>query len=85
MMLTKARRRQLILSWIGIAFAWGLSVAIAVVLLSEWLALLVPATSGIALIVTYLVDRRIRAHVQRASITVGDLHGRAAHRRAARR
>jgi hypothetical protein len=85
MILSKARRRQLILSWIGIAFAWALSIVIGVVLLPEWVALLVPATTFIALIVTYLIDRRLRAHAQRASITVGDLRGRVAHRRAARR
>jgi hypothetical protein len=86
MMLSKARKRQLTLSMIGIAFAWALSVAIAVVLLPDWLALIVPATSVIAVIVTYLVNRRIRAHARRASITVEDLRGtRATQRRPVRR
>jgi glycerol uptake facilitator-like aquaporin len=75
MMLSKARRRQLILSWIGIAFAWSLSVAIGVVMLAEWLAVIVPATTVIALIVTFVITKRIRAHAPRASITVEDLRG----------
>lgn len=86
MMLTKARKRQLALSLMGIALAWALSVAIGVVLFPDWLALIVPATTVIAVLVTYVTSRRIRAHSRRASITVGDLRGtRATQRRPARR
>ncbi|MBM4184388.1 MAG: hypothetical protein FJ207_09190 [Gemmatimonadetes bacterium] len=73
MTLTKARRTQLILSWIGIGLGWAASLGLGLVLLSEWIALLVPAATAGALGVGVLVTKRVTAHHKRASITVGDL------------
>ncbi len=73
MTLSRANRRQLILSWFGIGFAWAASVGLGVVLLAEWLALLVPAATLGAVGGGLVVGKRLRAHQRRASITVGDL------------
>ena len=75
MSLTKPRRRQMILSWLGIVFGWAVSVGLGVVLLTEWIALIVPATTVGALGVGTLVTRRLLAREVRASITLRDLRG----------
>jgi glycerol uptake facilitator-like aquaporin len=76
MSLTKARRRQMILSWLGIVVGWGFSVGVGLVLLTEWLALVVPATTVGALGTGAFLTRRLLAPETRASITVEDLRGR---------
>jgi hypothetical protein len=73
MALSKARRRQLILSWLGIALAWAASFATVFVLLTEWLVLALPAATVGALGAGALLTKRIRAHHRRGTITVGDL------------
>lgn len=75
MLLTKVRRRQLILSWVGIGVGWAASIALGFLLIAEWIALLVPATTVGALCVGALVTKRLTAQHKRASITVGDLRG----------
>ena len=70
---SKARRRQMILSWLGIVIGWTVSVGVGLVLMTEWLALLVPAMTVGALGVGALLTRRLLAREVRASITVGDL------------
>ncbi len=74
MILTKARRQQLILSWIGIGLGWAAVVGGAVLVLAEWLALLVPASTVGAVGVGTLITRRICTPKTRASIKVDDLH-----------
>ena len=81
MTLTRPRRRKLILVWIGIGFAWVSSFALTAVLLTDWIALAVPATTVAALGVGAIVTRRLLAHQRRASITVGDLRGTRTRRR----
>jgi hypothetical protein len=75
MTLSRPKRRQLILAWIGIGFAWVASFVLAAVLLTDWIALAVPATAVAALGVGAIVTKRLHAHHRRASITVGDLRG----------
>ena len=75
MTLTRPRRRQLILAWIGIGFAWAASFALSVVVLTDWVPLVLPAATVAALGVGAIVTRRLFAHQRRATITVGDLRG----------
>ncbi|MEQ1856390.1 MAG: hypothetical protein ABL963_07965 [Longimicrobiales bacterium] len=74
MALTRARRQQLILSWIGIALGWIASMGVGFLLLTQWLVLLVPASTVGALGVGAVITKRIRTPHLRASIKVGDLH-----------
>jgi hypothetical protein len=78
--LTKARRQQLVLSWIGIGLGWAASLGLGFVLLTGWIALLVPATTAGALGVGAVITRRLTARHKRASITVGDLRAARARR-----
>lgn len=75
MTLTRPKRRQLILAWIGIGFAWAASFVLSVVLLAEWVPLVLPAATVAAVAVGAIVTKRLLAHHRRASITVGDLRG----------
>ena len=80
MLLSKLRRRQLILSWIGIGLGWAASLGLTFVLLNDWIRLLVPAVTVGALAVGVLMTKRVTAHHKRATITVGDLRGMRARR-----
>jgi len=81
MLLSKMRRRQLVLSWTGIGLAWAASLGLGFVLLTEWIGLFVPATTVGALGVGAIITRRLTAHQKRASITVGDLRAARSRRR----
>jgi hypothetical protein len=76
MPMTKARRQQLLLGWVGVALTWVATVVLEVVLLGSEAVLAVVVTTTVALIVGVQLTRRITAPHQRASITVGDLRGR---------
>jgi hypothetical protein len=79
--MTRARRQQLLLGWIGIALTWFASVVLEVVLLGSDAPLAVVVTTTVALIVGVLLTRRAMAPHRRASITVGDLRERRLQRR----
>ena len=74
MSLTRPQRRQLILVWAALLALWGASMALALLVLPERLALTAGVGGAIALAVGGLVTRRVRAPVRRAVITVDDLH-----------
>jgi hypothetical protein len=80
MTLSRSRRRQLILSWLGIVTGWAASLGLVFVLLADWIPLAVPTATAGALGAGALVTRRVRAHHERASITVRDLRARSRHR-----
>ena len=76
MPMTKARRQQLLLGWVGIALTWLASVVLEILLLGSEALLAVVATTTVALVVGVHLTRRVMAPHRRASITVGDLRGR---------
>ena len=80
MVLTKARRQHLVLSWIGIAVTWVTSLALELELLGDRAPMAIAITTTVALFVGILVTRRALAPHRRANITVDDLR----HRRAGR-
>ena len=80
MVLTKARRQHLVLSWIGIALTWVTSLALEIELLGDLAPLAIAITTTIALFVGIQMTRRALTPHRRANIKVDDLR----HRRAGR-
>ena len=79
MTLTRPRRQQLILSWIGIGVTWAASCVVVIMLLSERVGLALAFTTTVAVGAGAFVTKRLTAREGRASIKVSDL--RAIHHR----
>jgi uncharacterized membrane protein len=76
MILTRARRQQLTLSWIGIVVTWVASLGLELALLGDRAPLAIAITSGLLLVVGIVLTRRVLTPHRRARITVGDLRQR---------
>ena len=72
--MTKARRQQLMLTWVGIVAAWGASLVLEILLLGARSVVPVAVTTAVAVGAGMWVTRRLIAPIRRASIKVGDLH-----------
>jgi len=77
MVMTKARRSQLIRCWTVIALAVGASIGLGIVLLEERAPIAVAMTTTVGLGVGIHLTRRTLAPHKRAVIKVRDLRGRA--------
>jgi hypothetical protein len=73
MTLTRPRRHQLILTWIGIGVTWTASCVLEVMLLSERVGLVLALTTTIAVCAGAIATKKLTAREHRASIKVSDL------------
>ena len=71
--MTRAKRQQVVIAWVGIGAAWAAAVVLEILLLSEGATIAVGLTTATALIAVTQLTRRIAAVQRRASITVEDL------------
>lgn len=81
MTLTRPRRQQLILAWIGIGVTWSGSCVLEIMLLSERVGLALVLTTTAAAGAGALATRRATAREGRARIKVSDLRVSRPHRR----
>lgn len=73
MTLTRPRRHQLILGWIGIGVTWSASCVVEIMLLSERVGLALALTTTVAVGAGAVVTKRLTTREGRASIKVSDL------------
>ena len=81
MTLTRPKRQQLILGWIGIGVTWSASCVVEIMLLSERAGLALGLTTTVAVGAGALVTKRLTAPEGRASIKVSDLRATRPRRR----
>ncbi len=84
MVLTRARRQQVLLLWIGIGLAWGASIALEIMLLESAVPVAVVVTTTLAVVIGVVMTRRATSMPRRAAIKVHDLRSRRVRRREAR-